>query len=213
MSQVPDLSYVLEDPHEITIVKATEESLKGYATIVTDFENCQVEKTPWPLTGWRRAKPHTEIIPGEKTGEIYYSWQCNKYIADKTHGSLKEIGFCDVQMSLSNVLTNSRTHVLSWESTYHPDSGEVFVPKNGDSFVAVLALPGDDLAIDDFVAFDCDGSFGIQTHPFVWHSGMYTDKDEMTFLGKQGLLHACVSVNIVKEFGRFISVPLTEPGD
>ena len=39
---------------------------------------------------------------------------------------------------------------------------KVFYPTNGDSFVALLALPGDDVTPRDFVAFYFDGSCGLQ---------------------------------------------------
>ena len=181
---------------------------------MTLTEHCTMWLNQWScFKGWRKARDNTGIIQGEESGEIYYKWENNIYIADKVIGLRNEIGFINNNLLPSN--TNSlqkRTHVLAWESTYHPDCGEVFFPKNGDEFVVVLALPGDDIKPEDFVAFYCDGTFGIQTHPFVWHTGMFTIKDNTTFLGKQGLLHACVSVNFVKEFGRLISVPLMKPG-
>ncbi|XP_045180251.1 uncharacterized protein LOC123539639 [Mercenaria mercenaria] len=211
MSRVPDLSTAKEDPYKIPIVMATKESLRGYATIVTDFAKVKVEKTPWPVQGWRKARDGTDILHGEESGEIYYKWEGNTYTADKVIGCKNEIGFIHNGSLSSNTHSLPRTHVLAWESTYHPDCGEVFFPKTGDSFVVVLALPGDDLKLEDFVAFYCDGTFGIQTHPYVWHLGMFSTKDNVTFLGKQGLLHACVAVDILKEFGRLIYVPLTKP--
>jgi len=39
------------DPHPVPIVIATEETLKGYGTIVTDFDATKVEITPWPVKG------------------------------------------------------------------------------------------------------------------------------------------------------------------
>lgn len=158
--------------------------------------------------GWRKARTGTDLIPGEDSGEIYYKWEGSTYVADKVIGCRNEVGYTLNNSISANPSAPNRNHVLVWESTYHPDCGEVFYPKNGNEFIAVLALPGDDLRLESFVAFYCDGSFGIQTHPYVWHQGMYSVKDNMTFLGKQGTLHACVSVNIVKEFGRFLCVPL-----
>ena len=39
------------DPFPVHIVKATEETLKGYGRIVRDFDKEQVEITPWPFKG------------------------------------------------------------------------------------------------------------------------------------------------------------------
>jgi len=39
------------DPHPVPIVIATVETLKGYGTIVTDFDATKVEITPWPVKG------------------------------------------------------------------------------------------------------------------------------------------------------------------
>jgi hypothetical protein len=39
------------EPFPVPLVTATAETLKGYGTIVTDFENEKVEITPWPVKG------------------------------------------------------------------------------------------------------------------------------------------------------------------
>ena len=39
------------DPFPVPIVVATEETLKGYGTIVREFDNAKVEITPWPVKG------------------------------------------------------------------------------------------------------------------------------------------------------------------
>ena len=41
---------------------------------------------------------------------------------------------------------DNRTYVLVREANYHPDSGQVFYPRDHDPFVALLALPGDDIS-------------------------------------------------------------------
>ncbi len=58
-----------------------------------------------------------------------------------------------------------RDFVLTREANYHPDGGQVFYPKKGAAFVLLLALPGDDIKLEDFVAFYCDGSCGVCTQP------------------------------------------------
>lgn len=39
------------EPHPVPVVIATEETLKGYGTIVRNFEEAEVEITPWPVQG------------------------------------------------------------------------------------------------------------------------------------------------------------------
>jgi ureidoglycolate hydrolase len=46
-----------------------------------------------------------------------------------------------------------------------------------DPFVALLALPGDDIKAEDFVAFYFDGSFGVQIHADIWHQQVYPISD------------------------------------
>ena len=109
----------------------------------------------------------------------------------------------------SNVMPSKRTHVLVREANNHPDGGQVFFPRDGGAFVALLALPTDDIKLEDFRAFYFDGSFGVQIHAGVWHQPVYSVNDEGAFLGKQGAVYACVAVDTVEEFGRYLLVPLT----
>ena len=51
-------------PFPVPVVKATEETLKGYGRIVRDFDREKVEITPWPVKGlhltkliWGQARP------------------------------------------------------------------------------------------------------------------------------------------------------------
>jgi hypothetical protein len=45
----------------------------------------------------------------------------------------------------TGVAFDNRTHVLVREANYHPDGGQVFFPRDKDPFIALLALPGDDI--------------------------------------------------------------------
>ena len=101
--------------------------------------------------------------------------------------------------------------MLVREANYHPDGGQIFYPKDGGAFVALLALPTDDVKLEDFRAFYFDGTYGLNIHANVWHQPMYPINDEMTFIGKQGAIYACVDMDTVKEFGRYLLVPLTPP--
>jgi len=90
----------------------------------------------------------------------------------------------------------------------HPDGGQIFAPQGGAPFVALLAPPGDDVKPENFVAFYCNGSFGIHIDPSVWHQPVFPLQERAVFDNKQGRLHACIAVDFVSEFGCYLEVPL-----
>jgi ureidoglycolate lyase/seryl-tRNA synthetase len=98
--------------------------------------------------------------------------------------------------------------IYTHEANYHPDGGQIFFPRQGGPFVALLARPGDDVTPDDFVAFHCDGAAGLHIDPGVWHQPVFPVGDPVSFDGKQGRVHACISVNFLTEFGGYLEVPL-----
>jgi ureidoglycolate lyase len=71
-----------------------------------------------------------------------------------------------------------------------------------------VALPGDDLKPETFVAFWSDGSFGIYIHPGIWHEGVFPVTPTGRFFDKQGKVHARVSCDLAREFGLLLAVPL-----
>ena len=159
------------------------------------------------FVGWRQLCPNTGDQGGEVSGDFVYKW-----VQDQCTAVNNAVGGDYVTGRLpSNVSPSNRTHVLVREANYHPDGGQVFFPANGDAFVALLALPTDDVKLEDFRAFYFDGTFGVQIHADIWHQPVYPIKDEATFLGKQGAVHACVAVDTVDEFGKYLLVPLKTP--
>ena len=144
---------------------------------------------------------------GECSGDFLYKWT-----GDQCTAINKAVGGDYVTGRLPrNVSPCNRTHVLVRKANYHPDGGQVFYPKNKDPFIAVLALPTDDIKPENFQAFYFDGSFGVQIHADIWHQPVYPINDEASFLGKQGAVHACVVVDTAEEFGKYLLVPLTKP--
>jgi ureidoglycolate hydrolase len=79
-------------------------------------------------------------------------------------------------------------------------------PLTKDPFIALLALPGDDIKSENFVAFYFDGSFGVQIHANIWHQPVYPINNKAIFLGKQGAVHACVCIDTVDEWGKYQTV-------
>ena len=114
---------------------------------------------------------------------------------------------CDVNASGAT----KRSHVLLWHANYHPDGGQLFFPLNGEAFICPLALPGDDVKPEDFVAFYVDGGKGLYIHPNIWHEAVFPLAERASFYDEQGKVHARVSCNIAIEFGVFLSVPLAAP--
>ena len=56
--------------------------------------------------------------------------------------------------------------------------------------------------------FTCDGSFGIQIRPDVWHQPVFPTAPRASFDNKQGAVHACVAIDFVVEYSCYLSVSL-----
>lgn len=174
----------------------------------------------YPYLGWRKFARDTAIIPGVDVSQVSYKWDADGYCSKKDIGRQTKIGFLKTDryppkgsqnatvegFRMENVKT-----VLFREMTYHPDCGEVFYPKDGTPFVAVLAPAGDDFNPAKVRAYYFDGTFGLQCNPNIWHQGMYALAEECVFQGKQGPLHACITVDTVWEFGYYLSISLEKP--
>ncbi|KAK3087187.1 hypothetical protein FSP39_002848 [Pinctada imbricata] len=191
-------------PFKVPLVKATPESLKEYGIICTDFENEKIEITPWPTTGWRKLYPGTGSMGGTLSGEFTFYWK-----GDTCRTTNKAAGwdFTTGRVPKGGDAKNPRS-VLVREASYHPDGGQLFFPKDGKNFVLMLALPGDDVKPENFVAFYFDGSFGVQIHANIWHQPVCSVGEGAQLLTKQGAVHACVTIDFVEELGKFVEVPL-----
>ena len=104
--------------------------------------------------------------------------------------------------------SNKPERLLLWHANYHPDGGQLFFPQTSKPFLVPLALPGDDIAPEDFVCFQFTGNEGLYIHPNVWHDGALTALDQHCFFDKQGAVHARVSVDFPREFNCLLEVPL-----
>ena len=74
-----------------------------------------------------------------------------------------------------------------------------------------LALPGDNVRPEDFISFYVDGGLGLYIHPNVWHEAVFPLAPQARFHDEQGKVHARVSVQLAREFGVLLEVPLTAP--
>ena len=84
----------------------------------------------------------------------------------------------------------------------------MFFPLNGEVFVCPLALPGEDVRPEHFVAFYVDNGKGLYIHPNVWHEAVFPLVERAQFHDEQGKVHARISCNFATEFGVFLNVPL-----
>ena len=198
---------------DVPIRLATPESFKGYGRIVPAFDEAQVDIVPWPLQGKRRLDAGTGVGGGITSGIFKMGWKGDVLYADNyAVGGFYVTGWTTLPNDASEIKqTVPRDRVLACEANYHPDGGQIFFPRNGVPFVALLALPTDDIRPGDFVAFYCTGDFGIHLDAGVWHQPVYPLADSAEFDDKQGAVHACVSVDFAREFGCLLSVPLKMP--
>jgi ureidoglycolate lyase len=201
------------DIHPVPLIEATEETVKGYGRLVDDPEQCDIEIVQWPAQGWRPVDEGTGDEAGWVEGVFHGRWQGDVLygVNDAVNGNYVLGWSTDPQQASSEQITTERQQVLLWHFNYHPDGGQLFFPLEKQPFVVPVALPGDDLKLENIVAFWCDGSRGLYIHPGIWHEGIFPVHDEQRFLDRQGKVHARVSSDIGEEFGVYLGVPLHLP--
>jgi len=198
--------------YDLTLVEATPESLDGYGALVDDPDGFPIEIVTWPKPDGRPVDPGTGNEAGTVTGEFSFWWEgdmlfgANSAVDDRyLFGWARNPG--DARRDRAPWLP---PRVLLWHANYHPDGGQLFFPRDGTEFVTPLALPGDDISPDRFVAFHVTGGRGLYIHPGIWHEGVFPVGLRSRFHDEQGRVHARVSVNLAQEFGVFLNVPLPQ---
>jgi ureidoglycolate lyase len=206
LSNMPSLARGEVRAHRTALVEATAESLRGYGHIVPAVDTI----VTWPRSGWRPIGPGT----GNEGGIVQDSFVMERH-GEIQHALNRAVGrsyitgwFGDPATASADRAPEDTSRLYTHEANYHPDGGQVFSPRGAAAFVALLAKPGDDVAPEDFVAFFCDGSFGIHIDPNVWHQPVFPVAASAVFDDKQGRVHACVAVDFVQEFGCYLEVPL-----
>lgn len=196
----------------VPIVKATPESVKGYGTIVypPEFESYKVTVLTWPAPGWRPVQPGTGNEGGTTQGLFNMKWENGLHYAHNhaVNGNYFTGWYYEKIENKSDGNSISLPYVITLEANYHPDGGQLVVPLEQKPFVALLALPGDDVTPESFRAFYFDGSFGIEIATGVWHQPFFSIHESMKFADRQGKVHACIAVDFPKEFGCYMAVPL-----
>jgi len=187
------------DTYNIPIIPANNETFKQYGKLITDYNNEEVIIEKWPTTG-RPLVDGTGIGGGITEGEFIYRQVDNLFTAENK----AVLGNYIIGITYDN-----GDHVLTREANYHPDGGQVFYSLDKKSFILVLALPGDDVKLEDFVGFYFDGHTGCQIFPNVWHQPVFpTDNGNGNFMTKQGKVHACVKIDFLEEFGKLLKIKL-----
>lgn len=213
LNAMPSLARGEARAHRVPGVAATEESLTGFGSIVANFSQAPVAIVTWPQPGWRPVVAGTgneggiveDFFVMERRGEIQHA-------VNRAVGRSYVTGwFADPASASGAREAVDTSRIYTHEANYHPDGGQVFAPRDGAAFVALLAGPGDDVKPEDFIAFYCDGSFGIHIDPGVWHQPVFPLAPRALFDDKQGRVHACIAVDFVSEFGCYLEVPLTRP--
>ena len=197
--------------HNVPLVIANDESVAQYGCLVDDIAQFEIEIVQWPAQGWRPIDAGTGDEGGVVEGIFHSEWH-----GEVLHGRNDAVsGHYILGWSQNPDEANADAEidepprVLLWHLNYHPDGGQLFYPMDGQPFVVPVALPGDDLVLEQIVAFWCDGSQGLYIHPGIWHEGVFPSTRAQSFRDRQGRVHARVSCNIAQEFGVFLNVPLS----
>jgi ureidoglycolate lyase len=196
--------------YDVPLIEATTESVVGYGQLVSQEECFEIEIVQWPAQGWRPIDAGTGDEAGAVEGIFHSEWhgevlrgQNDAVNGDYILGWATNPGVASESASMEEP-----ERVLLWHLNYHPDGGQLFYPVENKPFVVPVALPGDDLKLENIIAFWCDGSQGLYIHPNIWHEGVFPASQKQSFRDRQGRVHARVSCNIAQEFGVFLNVPL-----
>jgi hypothetical protein len=196
--------------HKVPLVIADPATLQGYGHMVPDFATGSVTIVTWPQPGWRPVVPGTgneggvveDLFEMVRRGEVLHA-------VNHAVGRSYITGWFSDPAAASESQEPSHTgRIYTHEANYHPDGGQIFSPRDAAPFVALLARPGDDVRPDDFVAFYCDGSFGLHIDPGVWHQPVFPVEARASFDNRQGRVHCCIAIDFVTEFGCYLEVPL-----
>lgn len=196
--------------HPMPLVRATADTIKGFGEIVTDYKNHSVPIVTWPHTGWRKVDAGTGNEGGYAEGIFNFWWEGDVLFGENEAVNDRYIlGWSELpEIADTKNPSPNRNQLLIWHANHHPDGGQMFYPLDNQPFIAALARTGDDMKPEDWVAFYCDGSFGICIDPSIWHEAITPLSQSARFFDKQGKVHARISCDFPQEFGTLLSVPL-----
>ena len=199
---------------DIPLIRATNDSLKGYGYLIDTYEGSDIEIVTWPKQGWREIDKGTGNEGGATEGSFETWWKGSTLYGQNNavqHNSEYEedgkyvLGYSSHPDTLvENQEYKFPNEMYIWHVNYHPDGGQLFFPTKSGTFISPLALPGDNIKTEDFKAFYFDGTKGLYIHPKIWHEGVFPVKEKCSFMGRQGKVHARVSIDLKKEFNKYL---------
>lgn len=198
---------------DVPLIVADKDSFADFGRLVYQYKEEQVWIETWPKPNWRPVETGTGNEGGIAEGKFQFKRTGDLMISQNhaVNGHYITGWFSDPATAKVDDEQLNDDYIIVREANYHPDSGQVFYPIYNDPYIALLALSGDDIQPENFVAFYCDGSFGIQISPNIWHQPIFPIKQPASFMGKQGKVHACVACDFVTEFNCYLKVPLRHP--
>ncbi|REK31093.1 MAG: ureidoglycolate hydrolase [Planctomycetota bacterium] len=195
--------------HTVPVIDATAESVEGYGRIFRNPEEIDIEIVRWPPQGWRPVDPDSGDEGGTTEGTFFCEWQGDVLFGkNEAVGGHYILGYGEEPTAADESHTRDPERVLIWHSNYHPDGGQLFFPLDQQTYYVPAALPGDDVKPEDYVCFRVPGDVGLYIHPNIWHDGVFPRRGSQRFFGRQGRVHARVSVDFPREFGCLLEVPL-----
>lgn len=195
--------------HDLPIVEASDESLRGYGRLIRRPEDAAIEIVRWPAGGWRPVDEDSGDEGGIREGTFVSEWQGDVlYGHNGAVGGHYVLAYAVAPEQAREDHSRPPAQLLLWHGNYHPDGGQRFFPRQCRPYYVPLARPGDDVRPEHFVCFRFSGAQGLYIHPNVWHEGVFTPHGRQDFDDAQGAVHARVSVDFAREFGCLLRVPL-----
>src|SRR5579884_883960 len=172
----------------IPLLTASDANLDGYGHLVDDPQTFPIEIVRWPAQGWRPVDANSGDQGGVAEGVFEFWWRGDTlYARNNAVGNSYLFAWSTWPEEAADAgPARPRDQALVWRANYHPDGGQLFYPLHGEKFIVPLALPGDHVRPEDFIAFRCDGSRGLYIHPNVWHGAVVPLGDHAELLDRQG---------------------------
>ena len=199
---------------EIPLIEATNENLQSYGYLIDNYKKSEIEIVTWPKQGWREIDEGTGNEGGSTEGSFDTWWEGETLFGQNNavqHNSDYEVdgkyilGYSSLPENISKRKNYTPPKkIFVWHANYHPDGGQLFFPSKSEPFISPLALPGDDIKAEDFKAFYFNGTKGLYIHPNIWHEGVFPINQNSSFMGKQGKVHARVSIDFKEEFNKYL---------
>ncbi|MFN3192073.1 MAG: hypothetical protein ACE361_16295 [Aureliella sp.] len=213
--QVHPINYLNPDlppnltKHRVPVIDVDASRFEPFGRVVENIDDCDIEIVRWPAAGWRPVDEDSGDEGGTTEGYFLTNWD-----GDILNGFNEAVGgeyllaYGQEPLTASTGHTRAPERLLIWHANYHPDGGQLFFPQTPGDYYMPVALPGDDVRPEDFVCFRFPGNLGCYIHPNIWHEGVFPAFGKQGFFGRQGKVHARVSVDFAREFGCMLEIPV-----